>query len=314
MNRASSLLFGALAVASAALPSFAESPKIGVLLKGRSEFWTSVEKGAVAAGEKLGAQVIVKAPQSEMDTAVQIQLLNSLAAQGVQAIVIAPDNKDALTGPVAALAAKGIKVVVIDSPLGKDAGSVFIGTDHRAAGEAAGKLVASLVGDNDEVCVLRHMQNNNATGDRENGAIDQLRAARPNVSVHGDFYYVIDQTSDPARARLFLEKYPHPKAVLASGTPGTMALCDLLAKRTPRGEIKLVGFGFNLNPTVAAALDSGTLHGWIAQLPKEIGAKGVEAALDLITGKPLPPVIHTDFIVITKDNLHTDKVQDLLKL
>jgi len=245
---------------------------------------------------------------------VQIQMLNGLASQGVQAIILAPTNKEALTGPAAALAAKGIKIIVIDSPLGGDAGSVFIGTDHKAAGEAAGKLVASLVGDNDQVCVLRQMQNNSATGDRENGAIDQLRAARPGATVNSDFYYIVDKTNDPARAKLFLEKYPHPKAVLASGTPGTMALCDLLSARTPRGEIKLVGFGFNLNASVATAIDTGVMHGWIAQLPKEIGAKGVAAALDLLAGKSLPPVIHTDFIVITKDNLHDDKVQGLMKL
>lgn len=314
MNRLSAILLTALTVTLAAAPTLAQPPKIGVLLKGRSQFWTSVEQGALAAGEKAGAQIIVKAPQSEMDTAVQIQLLNSLASQGVQAIIIAPTNKEGLAGPAAALAAKGIKIIVIDSPLSGAASSVFIGTDHRAAGEAAGKLIASLVGDNDEICVLRHMQNNNATGDRESGAIDQLRVAHPNAVVRGDFYYIIDQTVDPARAALFLEKYPHPKAVLASGTPGTIALCDLLAKRTPRGEIKLVGFGFNLNPTVAAAIDAGAMHGWIAQLPKEIGTKGVEAALDLLAGKSLPPVIHTDFIVITKDNLHDSKVQDLLKL
>ena len=314
MHRLSSLLFGALAVACAVQPAFAETPKIGLLLKSRSDFWSSVEQGARAAGEKAGAEIIVKAAQSELDTAVQIQMLYALANQGAQAIIIAPTNKQALVAPVAAMVAKGIKIIVIDAPLGGNAGHVVVGTDHKAAGEAAGKLLATLVGDNDQVCVLRHMQNNASTSDRENGAIEQLHAVHPGTTVNNDFYYVIEKGTDPSRAALFLEKYPHPKAVLASGTPGTLALCDLLSKRTPPGEIKLVGFGFNLNPTVATAIDAGVLHGWIAQLPKEVGAKGVEAALDLLAGKPVPPVIHTDFLVVTKDNLHDDQVQALLKL
>src|SRR3954467_10756312 len=57
-------------------------PKIGVLLKGRSPFWASMEKGALDAGAKLGAEVIVKSPASEADVSVQIQLLNAMATQG----------------------------------------------------------------------------------------------------------------------------------------------------------------------------------------------------------------------------------------
>ena len=77
-------------------------PKIGVLLKGKSDFWASVEKGAREAGDKLGAELIVKMPLSESDVAVQIRMLNAFAGQGIDALVIAPGNKDSLAGPVAA--------------------------------------------------------------------------------------------------------------------------------------------------------------------------------------------------------------------
>ena len=95
-------------------PALSAAPKIGVLLKGRSDFWSAVEKGAVDAGAKLGADVIVKALLQEIDVAVQIRLLEALGAQGIQALVIAPCNQDTLAGPVAALAAKGVKIVVVD--------------------------------------------------------------------------------------------------------------------------------------------------------------------------------------------------------
>jgi ribose transport system substrate-binding protein len=75
-----------------------------------------------------------------------------------------------------------------------------------------------------------------------------------------------------------------------------------------------VGFGFNLNPDVAAALESGAMSGWIAQLPKEIGAKGVTAALGLLKGETVPPIVNTDFVVITKENLKDPRVQALLAL
>jgi len=93
-----------------------------------------------------------------------------------------------------------------------------------------------------------------------------------------------------------------------------MAMLEILSHRQPAGEIKLIGFGFNLTEEVAAALEAGTLHGWVAQQPKEIGYKGVETAVDLLNGKTVPAVVNIDVFIVTKANLHDPKSQALLKL
>ncbi len=294
--------------------SLTAAPKIGVLLKGHSPFWSAVEQGATEAGQKLGAEVVVKAPMAETDIAVQIQLLNALGAQGITALVIAPCSKDALAGPVAALAAKGVKVVVIDSALDGQSSPVFVATDQRAAGETAGRLLATLVGDADEVSFLKHSQTSGATAQREAGALSALRTAHPKVAVHADIYASSERDTEVAKAHLLLTTYPATKAILASGTPGTMAMLHVLQEEKLAGAIKLVGFGFNLNPEVASAIESGALQGWIAQLPKEVGAQGVAAAVALLHGETVAPVVHTDFVAVTKSNLQDPKVQALLAL
>lgn len=294
--------------------SVAAAPKVGVLLKGRSPFWTAVEKGATEAGGAAGAEVTVKAPVSESDISVQIQLLNALAAQGAEAIVIAPINKEALAVPIASIAVKGVKIVVIDTPLTGKAAPVFIGTDHEAAGKAAGELLAKVVGETEEVSFLKHSQTSGATTQRENGALATFRSVRPKNVVYADIYASTDVGAEAEKAKLLLEKHPTTKAILASGTPGTLAMLKVLKEKNLAGSVKLVGFGFNLNPDVAEAIESGAMTGWIAQLPKEIGAKGVTSALSLLKGEELPPVVHTDFVVITKDNLKDAKVQALLAM
>jgi len=55
-----------------------------------------------------------------------------------------------------------------------------------------------------------------------------------------------------------------------------MAMLKVLQQKGLAGKIKFVGFGFNLNPEVATAIESGAMQGWIAQLPQEVGRKGVE--------------------------------------
>lgn len=291
------------------------APKIGVLLKGRnSAFWSAVEKGALASGQQLGADVTVKAPLSESDISVQIQLLNALAAQGAEAIVIAPINKEALAIPIASIAVKGVKIVVIDTALTGRAAPVFVGTDQEAAGQAAGRLLAKLVGDTEEVSIFKHSQSSGATTLRENGALATFREAHPKNIVHGDIYASTEAGAEGKQAQVLLAQHPGTKAILASGTPGTLAMLKALQNQKLAGSIKLIGFGFNLNPDVAAALESGALTGWIAQLPGEVGAKGVAAAVSLLKGETVPAVINTDFVVITKENLNEPKVQALLAL
>ena len=288
-------------------------PKIGVLLKGRSPFWASMEKGALDAGAQQGAEIVVKSPPSESDVSVQIQLLNAMATQGFAALVIVPTNKDALAAPVAALAAKGTKIIVLESPLAGDSSQVFVGTDHAKAGEAAGHLLAQLVGDADEVSFLNHSQSNSATTAREKSALAKFRELHAKNIVHTDIYASAEAGAELDKARLVLTRHPATKAVFASGTGGTLAMLKVLQEQKNPGGIKLVGFGFSLNATVATALNNGTMHGWIAWQPRELGRRGVEAAVALLKGESVPAVVNTDFVVVTRDNLTDPKVQALFE-
>lgn len=293
--------------------AWAQTRKVGLLLKGRTPFWQVVEQGAQAAATAHGVELIVKYPPTESDVGIQIQLLNAMAAQKVECIILAPINAETLAHPAAALAVTGVKFIVIDSPLSGKTASVFIGTDHEAAGRAAGRLLASLVDDNARVSVLRHAQGNLVTAAREDSAIAALKSEHAAITVFGEVFLGNDKDEQPARAQLLLSKHPDVQAVLASSTPGTMVMHDVLAKSVQPGAIKLVGFGYNLNEMVVRALETGTMHGWIAQLPHEAGRLGLEHAVALLSGQTPPAVVHTPFQVITKESLGEPSVQALLK-
>lgn len=305
---------GIFLISWAALVSASAAPKIGVLFKAKTPFWASMEKGAVDAGQKLGVEVIVKAPLSENDIAVQAQLLTGLANSGVEAIAIAPSSKDALAQPIAALAAKGVKIIILDSPLGGDAPYVFVGTDQRAAGEAAGKLLNTLVGETDVISILQHNQTSIASVDRAQGATDVLRAASPKRVIHADIYASTEKGVETERSNLLLTKYPQTKGIIATGSAGTMAMLNVLKEKHPDRAIKFVGFGFNLNPDVVAALGQGVMHGWVAQLPYKVGYQSIETAVALLKGDMVPSTVYTPVVVVTKANLKDPDVQALLSL
>ncbi len=309
-----SRLASILILAAAFAPAVFSAPKIAVILKGRTAFWHAVEKGAHEAGDRAGAEITVKSPLAETDIAVQVQLLNAAVAQGAEAVVIAPINKESLAAPIASAAIHGVKIVAIDTPLTGNSAPVFIGTDQEAAGQAAGKLLASLVGDADEVAILRNTQSSGASTLRETGALATFREAHATSAVHTDIYSSSEPGAEAAKCELLLSKYPHVTAILSSGTPGTIAMLHVLQEKKLSPSPKLIGFGFNLSPEVAAAIEAGTMHGWIAQQPTLFGLRGIESALALLKGETVAPVVHTDFLVVTKQNLHDPAVEALLKL
>lgn len=289
----------------------AGAPKIGVLLKGTSGFWNAVGDGAVAAARAQGAEAIVRMPVSESDIDVQIRMVDELVREGVEALVIAPSSSAALSDPVAAAAAKGVKIVVIDTAVAAEM-PVFVATNHTAAGEAAGRLLASLVKPKDKVAILKHSRTSGATTLREVSAYATLHEVHPGIAVTRDIYSGTEAGREVEKAHELLRRHPDAAGVLASGTPGSMAMLQALRESGRGGSIKFVGFGFNLNPTVAAALEEGVMHGWIAQLPADIGGRGVAAALALLEGRSVPEVAFCDFRVITRENLHEPEVQALL--
>ncbi len=302
----------AAAVLCVFAPAASAALKIGFLTKARSPFWAAAEQGALKAGAETGAEVILKAPLNESDVAVQIQLLESLVAQGVDAIVVAPGSKDSLGAPLAAAAAKGIKVVLFDTRLEGEQPYVFVGTDQRRSGQAAGELLSSLIGPTDPVGFLKHSQTSGATVQRELGAFERLRELRKDFSLCGSVYVGFEKGAEKERAAAFLDHHPETKALLASSTPATLALIDVIRERKREGEVAVVGFGFNLTPEVATAIEQNALQGWIAQLPGKMGHDAVRAAIALCRGEPVPKTITTEFFVVTKQNLAEPATQALL--
>jgi ribose transport system substrate-binding protein len=219
----------------------------------------------------------------------------------VEAILVAPANQDSLSKPLAELAAKGVKIIAVDTFISDQ--YPFVGTNQKAAGEAAGKFLAGLIQEGDEVSVLRHTQQNVASGEREAGAIAKLQEAKPGIKLHSEIYSGSEPGLEGEKAALLLNKYPGTKAIFSSSTPSTMAMLHELVKRDLAGKIKFVGCGFDLNDEVINALEAGHLDAWIAQLPGLMGSKGVEAALAAIADKPVAPRIDVEIRVITKADL-----------
>ena len=300
-------------VASCALAASASAaPKIGVLFKDKSPgFWILAEKGVNEAAKTLGADVIIKAPPTVLDLTAQSRLLALLANEKLDALVIAATNPDVVEAAVAKLAEAHVKIVTVDTPLKAGLADTFVGADQVAIAEVAAKVFISIIADGDEVAILRNNTVDRTVVTRETTLREALKA-RSKLIVHSDIYASSEKDTEDERALLMLTQHPKTTAVFASATRGTLATIKAVRQKGLVGKVKVVGFGTYLPGEAAQAFEDGILVGWVAQEPKDLGVKAVQAAVALVKGEAVPAVVRPDFLLVTKDNFRSPEAQALL--
>ncbi len=166
-------------------PSGAKKKKwrVMVIPKGLThEHWQTVHAGALKAAEELGnVEVIWLGPEKESDRAQQVQLVRTAIGTGVDGIVLAPLDSEALVAPVEEAIAKGISVVIFDSSLHSTKPVSFIATDNYHGGVLAAWRLADVLGGEGKIIMMRYMINSAATDDREKGFEETISKEFPKL-------------------------------------------------------------------------------------------------------------------------------------
>ena len=121
--------------------------RVIVIPKGTThEFWKTLHAGTLKAADELGnVDVIWQGPQKEDDRVQQIQLVQNAIAAGVDGIVLAPLDAQALVEPVEAAVAKGIPVVIFDSALESTKIVSYVATNNYHGGVLAAQRLGELL-------------------------------------------------------------------------------------------------------------------------------------------------------------------------
>jgi ribose transport system substrate-binding protein len=308
-----SLLLGFAVVLTAVAQ---EKPTIAVIPKGTTHvFWKSVEAGAKAAGQELGANIVWKGPLKENDRAQQIQIIEQFITEGVAGIVLAPLDDTALVRPVAAAMAKNIPVVIFDSALKGEAGKDFVSlvaTDNRKGGELGGAELARVMNHTGKIALLRYQVGSASTDAREAGFLAVIRE-HPGLNVIVDNRYAGPTMGDAKTAALnMLDKLREADGIFCPNESSTFGMLLALRQNNLAGKKKFVGF--DTSPPLVEALRNGEIDALVAQDPTRMGYLGVATLLDHLRGQKVPDYVDTGVRLITRDNLDSPDVKKLLGL
>jgi ribose transport system substrate-binding protein len=284
---------------------------IGVVPKATSHlFFVSIHAGVSDAARDFGVDVLWNGPREETEFSRQIEIVDSMVAQRVDALAISATDHTALAGPVKRAMAAGIPVTVFDSGLDVTGYVSFVATDNYDAGVIAARKLAELVHGQGKVAELMHKPGGMSTGDRERAFEDTMAKDFPAIQIVDRRYGMADRAKSRDAAENILTAHPDLDGLFASAEANSLGAIQAIQARGRSGKIKLVTFDFS--DEHVAALKDGTISVMLVQDPYRIGYEAVHTLVMKLNGETPPQTMDLKARVIVKQDLEKPEVQALL--
>jgi ribose transport system substrate-binding protein len=262
-------------------------------------FYVSMECGAKEAVAAAGAKLQVQGPD-KFDATLQNPMLDAVAAQKPDALLVAPNDVKASAPPLKRIQDAGTKVVLVDTIVTDPTiGVSRIATDNNLGGQKAAEALQQL-GVKGKVLVISTDPGVSSVDARVAGF--KTKAQELGFTLAGDTLYSHNNASTAAQViSAALAKDPDLAGVFATNLFTAQGVATGVKQAGKSGTVKIVGF--DAGPDQIKQLEAGDVQALVAQKPFDIGKQGVEQALNALSGKPVTKSIETESLIITKDNM-----------
>jgi ribose transport system substrate-binding protein len=290
----------------------AKSPQIAVIPKGMThEFWNAIHAGAVKAGRELGVEIIWKGPHKEDDREGQIIVVEDMIARGVDGIILAPLDDQALVRPVSEAQREGIPVIIIDSPLkGSDYVS-YIATDNYKGGVLAAEHMGKLLGGSGKIFLIRCHEGSASSTLREQGFYETTQKLFPEIEfLSKDLYAGVTTESAYQALENLLNRFPDVDGIFCPNESTTFGGLRALQDKGLAGKVKFVGF--DSSQKLVDGLRQGHIHGLVLQNPFNMGYLGVKTIVAHHRGEKVPLQVDTGETLVTPESMDQPEIRALL--
>jgi rhamnose transport system substrate-binding protein len=278
----------ALAVGFIAAPASA-AERIALVVKSLGNgFFDAAAKGAEEAAKELGdIEVIYTGPTSATAEG-QIEIINSLIAQQVDAIAISANDPDALVPALKKAMERGIKVISWDSGVAAEGRMMHLNpSDTGLIGETIIKLAADYLPEGGDVAILSA----SSTATNQNAWIDAAKALLPtkfpNINLVSVVYGDDDSVKSTNEAKGLIASYPNLKAIIAPTTVGVVAAAQVVTDENLIGKINVTGLA--LPSEFKKFIDNGSSQAVALWNPIDLGYSAVYLSHALIGGQEAKP-------------------------
>lgn len=274
--------------------------EISVVLKTlASEYWGYVKNGCDAAAKELGITVTVVGPDAESNIAGQVTMIEEQIAAGCDAIVCAPNDAAAAANALKAAIDKGIPVLSVDTNVGMEGQTSFVGTSNVDAAKRGGLWAAEQLGEGAKAVIIYGQEGDNTSNMRREGyeAACKEKGIEVLAALSGQ------NTTDGATKTMedLLSAHPGEIDVVFCHNDDTAIGAMNACKSAGVSDILIVGFDGNKSAVELIMADE-LIKATVAQQPYAMGYEVVKAAYAAIQGQKVDAVISAPVKVVTKEN------------
>lgn len=283
-------VFKTALITAGILASFASNAaemRIGLVVKALGiGFFEAAHEGAKQAAKELGdVEVIYTGPVTPTAEG-QIEVINSLIAQKVDAIAISANDTDALVPILKRAQQRGIKVVSFDSGVAPEGRQVHLNpSSNELIGQMCDQLADIAVkasgSDGGDIAILSATP----TATNQNIWIGEMKknlAEYPKLKLVATVYG--DDLADKSyrETKGLINSYPNLKAIVAPTSVGIVAAAQAVSDMGKTGKIHVTGLG--LPSELAGHVDSGAVKNFAIWNPIDLGYAATTIAHNLVKG------------------------------
>jgi rhamnose transport system substrate-binding protein len=264
-----------------------EKTRIAMVVKNLGNgFFDAAHQGADEAAKQIGNVEVIYTGPTTPSAEGQIEIINSLISQKVDAIVISANDPNALV-PIAKKAMqRGIKVISFDSGLAAEGRQMQLDPSNaELIGEKQIQMAAGEIGNAGEIAILSA----SAQATNQNIWIGVMKKVleKPEykdvklvATVYGD-----DQSDKSYREAIgLLRSHPNLKAIIAPTTVGIVAASKAVVDEHLVGKVFVTGLG--LPSEMAGHVKSGAVREFAIWNPIDLGYAATFAANEFVKGAP----------------------------
>lgn len=280
-------LFGGAAMAAAlmagSVASAQDDPvRIALVVKALGiGFFEAAAKGAEEAAAELGNVEVIYTGPTDTTAEGQIEVINALIAQQVDAIAVSANDTDALVPVLKKAMQRGITVISWDSGVATEGRELHLNpSSNPLIGNMIIKLAADELPEGGKVAILSAT----TTSTNQNIWIDEMNKVLGDyegIEVVGTVYG--DDLADKSyrEATGLMQTYPDLDAIIAPTSVGIVAAARAVEDAGKVGEVNVTGLG--LPSEMAGAIESGASKSFAIWNPIDLGYSATMLAYELAT-------------------------------
>lgn len=278
-------------------PAWAEGEAIASFTKSQTNpVFRGLRVGAETAAAKLGARVVHYIPRSE-GIPDQMSLLDEVARNKPDAVVLAPGDGKALVPAAEKLNAAGIPITNVNERLTGGNVVAYVGTDDYELARVTGRFLLQALGGKGNVVILEGPDAVPSSVARARGFADVLKEF-PEVKLVGSKSANYARAQAAETMKSFLRAQLQIDGVLAANDP--MAIGAVEALKAAGRKVPVVGI--NASKEVLEFIKSGDVIGSGDYNGFAQGCLGTEIAIRNLRKQPTPKEVLLKPLVVDKTN------------